>query len=450
MLTGFNIGIHATKFGYVERENPILIANRFESSSSAIVMDINDIQWLLKVVPLAYKALKTLSRCPKIPCPTSPSQLLSSPPLIEQREEIASPVCKRRRVMSTIESDGGRHRRIWVREENLSRDVEGLFATAFYHARNQEEFRNRAGMTPQVFDMLFSLVGEQLIKNSIRSPISPECRLFLTLVYMSNAESIQDLSMAFKMGSSTVRAIVQETSEVLWNSLEPAFMPQPKALNWSKIAEGYQRTWQVPHCLGAVDAKLLDVDYKGESDIILLASCDTNLDFTCIDIATVTDAVNNQLQWHYDFGSRLLSGQQLGNTLPPEPLQSRTEQKENLIYAFIAEHIITPYTTRYLDFDQFHLNRHLSRALTGSIEKAFNVLTSRWRLLSQPLRQSPSNAVKIVRAAVVLHNFVKQHDDTYCPVSYLEELAVCPSQQKVPNAWLSSRQQHVDNCNATI
>ncbi|XP_034473575.1 uncharacterized protein LOC117780980 [Drosophila innubila] len=418
-------------------------------------MDISDIQWLQKVVPLAYKALKTLSSCPKRLCPTSTSQLLSSSPLIEQQEETAVPESssKRRRKIQTLHS--GRQRRIWVRKENLSRDVDGLFATAFYNARNQEEFCMRTGMTPQVFDMLFSLVGEQLNKNSIRRPISPECRLFLTLVYLTNVESIQDLSKAFEMGSSTVRAVVPETSEVLWNTLEPAFMPQP---NWSNIVEGYQQTWEVPHCLGAVDAKLLDVDYKGANDIILLASCDTNLNFTCIDIATVTDAVDNQLHWHYDFGSQLLD-LQLVNILPPEPLQSGKDQKdqENFVYTFIAdssfpmrEHLITPYKSRYLDFDQFHFNRHLSRALAGSIDKAFNLLLSRWRLLSQPLRQSPSNAEKIVRAAVVLHNFVKQHEETYCPVDYLEELSMCPIQQKVPNSLLSSCEQRLVNCNATI
>ncbi|XP_030555482.1 uncharacterized protein LOC115758842 [Drosophila novamexicana] len=410
-------------------------------------MDIKELHWLQQVVPLAYKALHVLAKWPK-------KRTLSSP-LPEQREQTMSPPSKRRRAMATAHAERSSNRRFWVKQENLSRDIDGLFATTFHTAHNQDEFRLRTGMTPQVFDMLFSLVGEQLNKNSIRRPIPPECRLFLTLVYLSNAERVVDLSKAFKMGSSTVRCIVQETSEVLWNTLAPAFLPQPNVEDWSNIVAGYQEAWQVPHCLGAVDAKLLDISYKSENDMILLASCDANLNFTCFDIATVTDAVNNQLHWHQDFGAPLLS-QQLGDLLPAEPLPE-AERKTNFIYTFIAgasfpmlEHLVTPYVTQQLDQDQLHFNKHLSRALAGSIDKAFSVLMSRWRVLSLPLRQSPGNAEKIIRAAVVLHNFVKLHDETYCPASFLEEMPICPSKHKVPKEWLCSLQQPLVKCNATI
>lgn len=128
-------------------------------------MDTDDLKWLQKVVPLAYKALKALSRCSTVSTPTS------------QESQISSPKIRRRRQTTPSHS-----RRIWVTQENLSRDVDGLFVTAFYTANNPEDFRQRTNMTPQVFDMLFSLVGEQLNKNSIRQPILPECRLFVTLV----------------------------------------------------------------------------------------------------------------------------------------------------------------------------------------------------------------------------------------------------------------------------
>lgn len=128
-------------------------------------METDDLKWLQKVVPLAYNALQTLSRCPTVSTPTSQESQISSPKIRKRRQTTRS-----------------QNRRIWVKPENLSRDVDGLFATAFYTANNPQDFRQRTNMTPQVFDMLFSLVGEQLNKNSIRQPILPQCRLFVTLV----------------------------------------------------------------------------------------------------------------------------------------------------------------------------------------------------------------------------------------------------------------------------
>lgn len=257
------------------------------------------------------------------------------------------------------------------------------------------------------------------------------------------------------MGCSTVRCIVQETSEVLWNTLSVAFMPQPSVDDWRNIVSGYQELWHVPHCLGAVDAKLLDVSYKSENDIVLMASCDAQLNFTWMDMATVTDAVNNQIHWQQGFGGQLLN-QSLEYLLPEEPLPG-TEQQSNFVHSFIADsnfslrqQLLTPYQEQQLNDDQWHFNHQLSIALAGSINKAFAVLMSRWRVLTEPLRQSPSNAGKIIRAAVVLHNFVKLHDDSYCSVNYLEEVPKCSAKHQVPCDWLVNSQQSLANCKATL
>ncbi|XP_032584730.1 uncharacterized protein LOC116803864 [Drosophila mojavensis] len=84
------------------------------------------------------------------------------------------------------------------------------------------------------------------------------------------------------MSCSTVPATIQDMSEVLCNTLSPAFMPHPSVSDWRKIVAGHKGLWHVPHCLGAVDAKLLEVSHKNENDIVLMASCDAKLNFTII------------------------------------------------------------------------------------------------------------------------------------------------------------------------
>ena len=65
----------------------------------------------------------------------------------------------------------------------------------------------------------------------------------------------------------------------------------------------------------------------------------------------------------------------------------------------------------------------LSRA-RRVIENAFGILVARWRILSTTLNMLPSNADKIVKACVVLHNFVKLHDTTYCPPDFVDQYAI--------------------------
>ncbi|XP_030383296.1 uncharacterized protein LOC115630780 [Scaptodrosophila lebanonensis] len=402
-------------------------------------MELAELRWLQKIVPLLYSALQNLEQLPsetrriKRLC----RRVLSPPPPPETSHKQPQRSARKRKIANRQPQN---NRKIWVKKENQSRDADGLFATTFerIYQHNHDEFKNRTRMTPQVFDMLFCLVGEQLNKNSIRTPIAPECRLFLTLIYLANAESVLELSKAFKMGPSTVRAIVQETCDLLWNILAPAFLPQPNEQAYTNIAENYEQMWHVPHCLGAVDCKLVDLSYRGQKEIVLLASCDTNLAFTSIDIATVEA---NKLTWQQDFATQLFN-HQLSDLMPAEPLDET--DIANAAYTYIAdasfpmrENLITSYTGGNLNRDQVQFNKLLSQALEGSIGKAFDVLFSRWSVLTKPLPMSPTNAVKIVKAVVVLHNFVQQHDEAYCPPDFVEKVPSCDLKSKVPSILLS-------------
>ena len=44
------------------------------------------------------------------------------------------------------------------------------------------------------------------------------------------------------------------------------------------------------------------------------------------------------------------------------------------------------------------------------MECAFGILSNKWRIFQRPLNISPDFAVDIVKACVVLHNFVRERD----------------------------------------
>lgn len=74
-------------------------------------------------------------------------------------------------------------RRWYVRPANESREEQGLYDTKYQLLRNRdpEYFMKTVRMDPDTFDILLGKVAHKLEKHSIRMPITPECRLFLTL-----------------------------------------------------------------------------------------------------------------------------------------------------------------------------------------------------------------------------------------------------------------------------
>lgn len=75
-------------------------------------------------------------------------------------------------------------RRWWVRPANQHRTTEGFYETAYplMREKDPEYFFRCTRMSPNIFDTLLGKIRHRLEKNSIRTPISPECRLFLTLM----------------------------------------------------------------------------------------------------------------------------------------------------------------------------------------------------------------------------------------------------------------------------
>lgn len=75
-------------------------------------------------------------------------------------------------------------RRWWVRPTYEDRAKYGFYETTFrvMKARDPEMFMKATRMSVECFNLLLRLVGDNLKKFSMRTPISAECRLALTLM----------------------------------------------------------------------------------------------------------------------------------------------------------------------------------------------------------------------------------------------------------------------------
>ena len=148
---------------------------------------------------------------------------------------------------------------------------------------------------------MLSLVGPSITRSdaTFRRAISPGERLAITLCFLVTGDSMQTISFSYRVGHSTVCGIVYSTCESLWKVLLPQYMQKPSSpAEWERIGQGFEHTWNFPHCVGDVDGKHIVVQapprsgstfykYRGTHSVVLLAVCDAHYCFTLIDIGDV-------------------------------------------------------------------------------------------------------------------------------------------------------------------
>ncbi|XP_036322515.1 protein ALP1-like isoform X2 [Rhagoletis pomonella] len=235
------------------------------------------------------------------------------------------------------------------------------------------------------------------------------------------------------MGRSTVVTIISEVCEAIWQELGGIYLSVPQKHEWKRIASDFNTMWTFPNCIGAVDGKHITIscppnsgslfyNYKGSYSIVLLATCDANYTFTTVDIGAYGSQSDGGVLWHSGFGQRLLSG---NLDLPEDDFLPGTCIKFPYFVvgdaAFPLKNcILRPYPGSHLPPDREIFNKRLSRA-RRVIENAFGILCARWRVLISPLFMHPKTAEKVVKATVILHNFVKFYDGSFCPPDFVDQ-----------------------------
>lgn len=222
----------------------------------------------------------------------------------------------------------------------------------------------------------------------------------------------------------------------------------PKGREWLHIAKEFHDVWKLPNCVAAVKAKRIVLscsskNYKklSKQSIVILASCDANYMFTNVDIG-LYDRQTDNTTWSLNFCKQIFNGKLhlLDNGLLPN-------SDINFPYYMIGDaslplktYLMRPYPglfkNSYTNFllisiffllkvghqitpDRLIFNEHLTRAYS-TVENAFGILTARWKVLQRPMHMNSSTAEVIIKSTVLLHNFLKTHDESYCPPGYVD------------------------------
>ena len=169
---------------------------------------------------------------------------------------------------------------------------------------------------------LLTLVGPLIKKNTthMRIPLSPAERLTITLRLLASGDKQQSLRLAYRHGRTTVCHTIRETCRAIWQALKDVYLRPPNSSDdWKEIARGFYDHWDLPHCVGSIDCKHINMkypnnsgsmyyNYKGFFSLVLMAICDSHYNFTLVDIGNYGSNNDSGFLSHSDMGRALDDG----------------------------------------------------------------------------------------------------------------------------------------------
>lgn len=223
------------------------------------------------------------------------------------------------------------------------------------------------------------------------------------------------------MGISTISKIVKEVCQAIWLVMRRSCIPQPTKQLWESITIGFEKDANFPHCIGAVDGKHIRItspgdsmcfNYKDYHSVVLMAIADTKYRFVHVDIGS----------YGKDPDSSIFSRTALWNSIKNNHASLPDEKclpgsgSPKIPYFFVGDeafglhrHLLRPYGGKQLTTEQRIFNYRLSRA-RRYVECSFGILTNKWRIFHRAINLDIGFVVDIVKACVVLHNFVRDRD----------------------------------------
>ena len=246
---------------------------------------------------------------------------------------------------------------------------------------------------------------------------------------MAHGDSYRSLAARFRLAPSTVQLLVSDTCKAIWEALVPTEMAPPTKQEWMQIEKQFANRWNFPNCLGALDGKHIVItqptnsggayyNYKGTFSMNLMALVDANYKFLFVDIgqygSNADGGVFQRSEWGQMFLNRELD-------MPEPKCIEGAPQFGALPHCIVADEafplridLMRPFPRRRknenLPDDKAVFNYRLSRA-RRIVENAFGILAQRWRLLNRRIQLKEDNVIQVVKACVVLHNFLRETVD---------------------------------------
>ncbi|XP_004523624.1 uncharacterized protein LOC101462749 [Ceratitis capitata] len=287
--------------------------------------------------------------------------------------------------------------------------------------QDDEEFFENTCMNVTMFNKLVSLLEPEIAESALLpEKITAEQCLVLTLEYLVKGFTFYYIKSKYKLRSyETAHDIILETCELLWKVLRETYLAEPTESTYSTIAEKFSEKWHLPCCAGAITCmKIVTRRKKNRSNYTaVLATCDHNYVFTSLCIGNKCEFENTS------FGQAVINC-----TLPFPDTEDLTGNKPKFPYYFAGNLCMPLLKTIMRTYRRFEesdrrkiFNYRISRGYQV-IDNAFGILIARMHIFQKAINTKPDDCKSIVRAAVVLHNFIMVNDENqkYCPPKFAD------------------------------
>ncbi|KAG8335894.1 hypothetical protein J6590_108755 [Homalodisca vitripennis] len=316
-------------------------------------------------------------------------------------------------------------KRVWVKKWVDRRHEFGASATLFRELAMEDplDFKRHLRMSVEKFEELLHMVEPIIRKQStpMRKALTPRQKLETTLHFLATGDSLQSLSLLFRIPAPTISIFLPDVMKAIVTCLK-SFMEVPSTTReWENIQRSFNVKWNFPSCCGALDGKHVAIkrppgssseffNYKGGYSIILLALVDADYRFLYIDVGS-NGRANDSSVYRLSSIKRAMDSNQLN--WPND-------------YVIVADdafplsiNVMKPYSKRNLTLEERLFNYRLSRA-RRVVENAFCILASRFRIFEKSIDLNLPTVDLIVQCTCILHNWFRTTSST----TYLEKGSV--------------------------
>ena len=337
--------------------------------------------------------------------------------LIEAYEEDEKKKMRRKKLRAK--------RSCWVQPYLQRRLEQGNYDNLMQELKNEtpELFRNFTRTSGCLFDEIVEKVTPYIEKEEtfFRKPLPPGLRVAITLRFLATGESYISLQYSFRVAGNTISGIVPETCKAIALAFKDELKVPDSEDEWIKVAEGFEQRWNFPNCIGSLDGKHIRLrnpakggshyfNYKKYFSMVLLALVDSDYRFLYIDVG----AIGSESDAGIFAQTRLkdLIEEKLVHIPEAKPLPGDID-KTPCDYFFVGDdafplrhYLMKPFPARGLTHRERIYNYRLSRA-RRTVENAFGILANRFRVLHTCMCLKHDNAERVIIAACVLHNMLR-------------------------------------------
>ncbi|CAH1964317.1 unnamed protein product [Acanthoscelides obtectus] len=82
---------------------------------------------------------------------------------------------------------------------------------------------------------------------------------------LATGDTFYTIGHSFRVGFTTVSAIVTEVCEAICRHMEHIYLPEPTENIWKKCAEEFENRWGFPNCIGSEDGKHVTIKRPNNS-----------------------------------------------------------------------------------------------------------------------------------------------------------------------------------------